>query len=117
MELLVQTRPHIGIVAGTADGASLCYRSLCHEAEHLIGRHVDPEITMHTFPLALYLDPIERDDWAGVATLTFPIGCKIGPSRSRAHHLPEQYDASSVRPCRVGSSLEPDTLSPPLRQR
>ena len=69
MNGLAQTLPHIGIVAGTADGAALCYRTLCHEAGNLLGRHVYPEITMHTFPLALYLDLIERDNWADVAAL------------------------------------------------
>src|SRR5512138_3676977 len=69
MERLARTIPHIGIVAGTAEGAALCYRTLCSEAEDLMGPHVHPEITMHTLPLALYLDLIERDDWAGVATL------------------------------------------------
>src|SRR5262249_8941435 len=61
------TIPHIGIVAGTADGAALCYRILCHEAEDLLLPHDHPEITMHTFPLRLYLDLIHRDDWEGVA--------------------------------------------------
>ena len=69
MEGLARTIPHIGIVAGTAEGAALCYRTLCSEAEEIMGRHVHPEITMHTLPLALYLDLIERDDWAGVAAL------------------------------------------------
>src|SRR5215831_7037596 len=69
MEGLARTIPHIGIVAGTAEGAALCYRTLCSEAEDLMGRHVHPEITMHTLPLALYLDLIEQDDWAGVAEL------------------------------------------------
>jgi aspartate racemase len=77
MEALVQTRSHIGIVAGTAEGASLCYRSLCHEAEHLVCPHAHPEITMHTFPLALYLDLIERDDWTGVATLMSRSAAKL----------------------------------------
>jgi aspartate racemase len=61
--------PHLGIVAGTADGAALCYRTLCHEAGEIMGRHVHPEITMHTLPLHLYLELIEQDDWAGVAAL------------------------------------------------
>lgn len=60
---------HIGIVAGTADGAALCYRTLCHEAERLRGRHAHPEITMHAHPLEAYLDSIDSDDWAGVAAL------------------------------------------------
>jgi len=31
--------PHLGIVAGTADGAALCYRTLSHEAVPLTGGH------------------------------------------------------------------------------
>jgi aspartate racemase len=60
--------PHIGIVAGTADGAALCYRALCHEGEPAMTSR-RPEITMHTVPLDLYLDAIDRDDWKGVAAL------------------------------------------------
>ena len=60
---------HIGIVAGTADGAALCYRTLCHEAERLTGRHAHPEITMHALPLEVYLASIDAEDWVGVAAL------------------------------------------------
>jgi len=61
--------PHVGIVAATADGAALCYRTLCHEAERVLGRHVSPEITLHALPLKAYLASIDADDWAGVAAL------------------------------------------------
>ena len=61
--------PHIGIVAGTADGAALCYRTLCHEADHRIGQHAHPEITMHALPLEAYLASIDAGDWSGVAAL------------------------------------------------
>jgi aspartate racemase len=77
MEAFDQPGPHIGIVAGTADGASLCYRSLCHEAAAVTGRHAHPEITMHTFPLDWYLDLIERNDWAGVAALMSRSAAKL----------------------------------------
>ena len=60
---------HIGIVAGTADGAALCYRTLCHEAKRLTGRHAHPEITMHALPLEVYLAAIDAEDWVGVAAL------------------------------------------------
>ena len=63
------TGPHIGIVAGTAEGAALCYRTLCHEAEEILGLYAHPEITMHTFPLNMYLARIDDNDWAGVAAL------------------------------------------------
>jgi aspartate racemase len=61
--------PHIGIVAGTADGAALCYRTLCHEADRGNGRHAHPEITMHALPLESYLAAIDAGDWSGVAAL------------------------------------------------
>ncbi len=61
--------PHIGIVGGTADGAALCYRTLCHEAERLTGGRAYPEITMHTLPLEAYLASIDVGDWSGVAAL------------------------------------------------
>jgi aspartate racemase len=61
--------PHLGIVAGTADGAALCYRTLCREAERLTGGHAYPEITMHALPLEAYLASIDAGDWSGVAAL------------------------------------------------
>jgi aspartate racemase len=61
--------PHIGIIAGTAEGAALCYRTLCHEAEQVMGRHTHPEITMHQLPLKDYLTCIDGGNWAGVAAL------------------------------------------------
>ena len=66
----VERIPHIGIVAGTADGAALCYRTLCLEAESVMGRrHAHPEVTLHSFSLHRYLDAIDQDDWVGVAAL------------------------------------------------
>ena len=56
---------HIGIVGCSAEGAALCYRTICLEAEPLMGRHAHPEVTMHTISLAEYMKPIEAGlDWA-----------------------------------------------------
>jgi aspartate racemase len=61
---------HIGIVGCSAEGAALCYRTICLEAEPLMGRHMHPEITLHTTPLAEYMKPIElMDDWEEVGNL------------------------------------------------
>jgi len=72
-----ETTSHIGIVAGTAEGAALCYRTLCHEAEELMGAHAHPEITLHTFPLRAYLHAIDKDDWPGVAALMSRSAAKL----------------------------------------
>ena len=60
---------HIGIVACSAEGAALCYRTLCSEAAEPMGRHNHPECSMHTHPLARYLPHIEAGDWKAVADL------------------------------------------------
>lgn len=60
---------HIGIVACSAEGAALCYRTICEEAQALMGEHNHPEVTMSSIPLAAYMAPIRRDDWAAVAEL------------------------------------------------
>ncbi len=60
---------HIGIVACSAEGAALCYRTICAEATQKMGEHVHPEITMHTPPLSDYVAAIEKDDWQQVAEL------------------------------------------------
>jgi aspartate racemase len=60
---------HIGIVACSAEGAALCYRTIALEGGKLLGRHDHPEVSMHTHSLAHYMNCIYRDDWAGVAEL------------------------------------------------
>jgi aspartate racemase len=60
---------HIGIVACSAEGAALCYRTICGEGAELAGRHGHPEVSMHTFSLAQYMAPIHRDDWRSVGAL------------------------------------------------
>ena len=60
---------HIGIVGVSAEGAALCYRTICVEGAELLGRHDHPEVTLHTHPLARYMEAIEADDWRRVAEL------------------------------------------------
>lgn len=70
MDNLVERVPHIGIVAGTAEGAALCYRTLCQEAEGVMGRqYAHPEVTLHSFSLHHYVEAIDREDWREVAAL------------------------------------------------
>jgi aspartate racemase len=60
---------HIGIVACSAEGAALCYRTICVEGAQFLGPHAHPEVSMHTQPLADYMQCIYRGDWVGVAEL------------------------------------------------
>ena len=58
---------HIGVVACSAEGAALCYRTICAEGPAILGAHAHPEVTMHTYPLSKYMTFIRADDWSGVA--------------------------------------------------
>jgi len=60
---------HIGIVACTAEGAALCYRTICTEGAGFLGPHAHPEVSMHTHSLAEYMKCIYRNDWPGVGEL------------------------------------------------
>jgi aspartate racemase len=68
---------HIGIVACSAEGASLCYRTICVEGARLLGPHAHPEVSMHTPSLAEYVHWLDRDDWDGVGGLMLASARKL----------------------------------------
>lgn len=68
---------HIGIVGCSAEGASLCYRTICSEGALLLGPHAHPEVSMNTPSFAKYVDCLDRDDLQGVADLMLESAQKL----------------------------------------
>jgi aspartate racemase len=68
---------HIGIVACSAEGAALCYKTICVEGAALLGPHAHPEVSMHTPSLADYVACLERGDLPGVADLMLASAGKL----------------------------------------
>ncbi|MBV9677290.1 MAG: amino acid racemase [Acidobacteriaceae bacterium] len=68
---------HIGIVACSAEGAALCYRTICVEGAQLFGPHNHPEISLHTHPLAEYMRCIDVGNWQGVGELMLSSAGKL----------------------------------------
>jgi aspartate racemase len=68
---------HLGIVGVSAEGAALCYRTLCAEGAALLGPHAHPEVTMHTYPLSDYMRHIEAGDWNQVGEMLFSSAEKL----------------------------------------
>lgn len=60
---------NIGIVGCSAEGAALCYRTICHEGARRLGGHAHPAVFMHTPPFEEYLTCLRHDDLAGVTRL------------------------------------------------
>jgi aspartate racemase len=58
---------HIGIVACSAEGAALCYQTICREALTLVGKNDHPRITLDSIPMARWMPAFDAGDWAGVA--------------------------------------------------
>jgi aspartate racemase len=68
---------HIGIVACSAEGAALCYRTVCTEGPKLYGPHAHPEVTVHTHSFADYVRHLDADDWNGVGELMLASAHKL----------------------------------------
>ena len=72
------TRPkHIGIVAVSAEGAALCYRTICSEGAMLLGALDHPQITMHTYPLAEYMRHVDEGRWDDAGRLLLSSASKL----------------------------------------
>lgn len=68
---------HIGIVACSAEGAALCYKTICVEGARFLGPHAHPEVSLHTHSLADYVDCLDRGDRPGVAELMLSSARKL----------------------------------------
>ena len=68
---------HIGIAACSAEGAALCYRTICVEGAQLLGGHAHPEVSMHTPSLEEYMQRIYRGDWEGVGEMMLASAAKL----------------------------------------
>ena len=68
---------HIGIVACSAEGAALCYRTICAEGAALLGAHAHPEVSLHSPSLADYVARHDAGDMRGVAGLMLASARKL----------------------------------------
>jgi aspartate racemase len=68
---------HVGIVACSAEGAALCYRTICVEGAGLLGPHAHPEVSMHTPSLAEYVRCLDHENWQGVGELMLASAHKL----------------------------------------
>jgi aspartate racemase len=68
---------HIGIVACSAEGAALCYRTVCLEGAQYLGALDHPDVSLHGHSLARYMRSIDGGDWPGVAELMLSSAAKL----------------------------------------
>jgi len=68
---------HIGIVGVSAEGAALCYRTICVEGAQYFGPDAHPEVSMHTFSFAEFRRLSEREDWPAIAEIMLASASKL----------------------------------------
>jgi aspartate racemase len=68
---------HIGIVGVSAEGAALCYRTICTEGVEHFGSWGHPEVTLHTIPMSEHMEAISRDAWDEVGALLLESARKL----------------------------------------
>jgi aspartate racemase len=71
------TPKHIGIVGMSAEGAALCYRTICVEGQALLGGYAHPEVTMHTVSFADHMRLLEEDRWEESGRLMLASAAKL----------------------------------------
>jgi aspartate racemase len=59
---------HLGILATTPEGASLCFRAFCQHGARELGPHDHPDVTLDCIALARSLPAWERADYQSVRT-------------------------------------------------
>lgn len=60
---------HIGIVSVTAEGGSLCYRTIIQESARILGPNVHPKITLYSSSFSEILKAQQSNNWETVANI------------------------------------------------
>ncbi len=95
---------HIGIVAFSPPGASLCFELICTEISKLEGEHV--EVSVHAHAFDEYMRYINADDWDSVSRLLLSSARKLASAGAEfvllpcntAHHAFDRVAAQSPVP-------------------
>ena len=68
---------HIGIVGCSAEGAALCYKTICSQSLEILGAHAHPEISMHTHSLADYVECLNTGNLSAIGELMLSSARKL----------------------------------------
>jgi aspartate racemase len=96
---------HIGIVACSAEGAALCYRTICAEGAALLGLHVHPEVSLHNASLADYVKCLDCNDIRGVAELMLASARKLAAAGADFLICPDNTIHQAFQQVASGSPL------------
>ena len=108
---------HIGIVACSYEGAALCYRAICSGSSLIMGEHLHPEISIHNFPLSLYMEHIRSGDWDKVASLMLSSSRKLADTGAEVIICPDNTLHQAFDIVTAESPLPWLHIADPVRQK
>jgi len=88
---------HVGIVACSAEGAALCYKTICLEGAALFGEYGHPEVSIHSLSFGDYMRCIEGGDWRGVGALMLESADRLAASGADFLICPDNTIHQSLR--------------------
>ncbi len=68
---------HVGIVGCSAEGAALCYKTICTEASQAMGLHAHPEVSVHTHSMHEYVLQLDDNNHQGVGDIMLSSADKL----------------------------------------
>jgi aspartate racemase len=80
---------HIGILAHSAEGASLCFLNATHEGAKHMGEHLHPEITMSMVAMGEAMPLWEADGFAGVRKIFMHTAGRLAAAGADFFVLPD----------------------------
>ena len=80
---------HVGILAHSFEGATLCFRTVCLEGVKRLGEHMHPEITVTCSPMAAVLGAWERGDNAKLRTFFMKDAAKLAAAGAEFFVCPD----------------------------
>jgi aspartate racemase len=80
---------HIGVLAHSFEGATLCYRTICLDGVARLGPHLHPEVTMTGIAMHFMLEAYDRDDQQAVRALFMGDIAKLAAAGAEFFVLPD----------------------------
>lgn len=80
---------HRGIVACSAEGAALCYRTICLEALEMMGEHNHPEVTMNSVPMAKFMSYFDNKELKPMAEIMLESAHKVAAAGAQFAICPD----------------------------
>ena len=80
---------HVGILAHSFEGASLCYREVCLEGVRRLGPHLHPEVTMSGIAMHFMMDAWEGGDLPSLRAMFRDDAAKLAAAGADFFVLPD----------------------------